>query len=109
MGKSKEIIFKYGIPIACTYFVHFKNISLEQVESGFSKLFEKLELGTPEEKKLLMSAVQKSISRSPYISEFKLLNWRELFPIMQKFTKESWWRDTDYPGEPRFHYSKFII
>lgn len=109
MGKSKEIIFKYGIPIASTYFVHFKNISLEQVESGFSKLFEKLELGTPEEKKLLMSAVQKSISRSPYISEFKLLNWRELFPIMQKFTKESWWRDTDYPGEPRFHYSKFII
>ena len=109
MGKSKEIIFKYGIPIASTYFVHFKNISLEQVESGFSKLFEKLELGTPEEKKLLMSAVQKSISRSPYISEFKLLNWRELFPVMQKFTKESWWRDTDYPGEPRFHYSKFII
>lgn len=109
MGRSKEIIFKYGIPVASTYFVNFKNVPVEQVEAGFTKLFEKLESGTPDEKKLLMSAVQKSISRSPYIPDFKLLNWRELFPIMQKFTKESWWRDTDYPGEPRFHYSKFII
>lgn len=109
MGRSKEIIFKYGIPVASTYFVNFKKVPIEQVESGFTKLFEKLENGTPEEKKLLVSAVQKSISRSPYIPEFLLLDWRDTFPIMQKFSKESWWRESDYPGEPRFQYSKLII
>lgn len=108
IGRSKEIIFKFGIPIASTYFVNFKNVPLDQVLTGFTKLFDKLDSGTAEERKLLVSAVQKSISRSPYIPEFSLLDWRETFPIMQKFTKESWWRDTDYPGEPRFQYNKFI-
>lgn len=107
-GRAKEILFKYGIPIACNYFVNTKNVPLDQVISGFSKLFEKLDSGTPDEKKLLMNAVQKSISRSPYIPEFHLLDWRDEFDILHKFSKESWWKDRDYPGDPRFNYHKFI-
>jgi len=56
----------------------------------------------------LSDIFQKSISRSPYIPEFALLNWRDLFFLAKKFSKESWWREEDYPGEPRFKYDKFL-
>lgn len=107
-GRSKEILSKYGIPIAATYFIHHKDINFDNVVSGFTKLFEKLETGTAEEKKIFSDIMQKSISRSPYIPEFALLNWRDEFKIVQKLKKESWWRDEDYPGEPRFKYDRFL-
>jgi hypothetical protein len=107
-GRSKEILAKYGIPIAATYFIHQKDISYDNVVAGLSKLFAKFESGTDEEKKILSDIFQKSISRSPYIPEFALLNWRDLFFLAKKFSKESWWREEDYPGEPRFKYDKFL-
>jgi hypothetical protein len=62
-----------------------------------------------DEKKLLNDIVQKSISRSPYIAGFELTDWRTLFSeIIERFKEETWWRDQDYPGNPRFKYDKFI-
>jgi hypothetical protein len=108
-GKSKEIYSKYGIPTASTYYKYSKNIEDDQIESGLKKLFVSLAEGTAEDKKLLESIVQKSISRSPYISDFIMLDWRETFQdIVDKFKDETWWRDEDYPGSPRFDYDKFI-
>ena len=108
-GKSKEIYSKYGIPAASTYYMQTKNISEKDIISGLQKLFQSLSEGTIEDRKLLESIFQKSITRSPYIQEFAVLDWREIFQdLADKFKDETWWRDEDYPGAPRFDYSKFI-
>jgi hypothetical protein len=108
-GKSKEIYSKYGIPAASTYYMQTKNISEKDIISGLQKLFQSLSEGTIEDRKLLESIFQKSITRSPYIQEFAVLDWREIFQdLADKFKDETWWRDEDYPGAPRFDYNKFI-
>jgi len=86
-GRSKEILSKYGIPIAATYFIHHKDINFDSVVSGFTKLFEKLDSGTSEETKIFSDIMQKSISRSPYIPEFALLNCRDDFKIVHNLKK----------------------
>jgi hypothetical protein len=65
--------------------------------------------GNAQEKKLLSDIIQKSISRSPYPSDFKLLDWRNLFQQdIAKFKNEIWWRSDDYPGQPRFKIEMFL-
>ena len=100
---------KYGIPVASTYYMQTKNIQEKDIISGLQKLFITLSEGTTEDRKLLESIFQKSITRSPYISGFVLLDWREKFQdLADKYKDETWWRDEDYPGTPRFDYNKFI-
>ena len=109
LGRSKELFSKYGIPIVCTYYAHTHNISKEDFVSGLNQLFETLSKGNAEEKKLIADTFQKSISRSPYLPEFDLLDWREIFvKFTAKYKEETWWRDEDYPGKPRFQFDKFI-
>ena len=109
LGRSKELFSKYGIPIVCTYYAHTHNISKDDFVSGLNKLFETLAKGTAEEKKLIEDTFQKSISRSPYLPEFNLLDWREIFiKYTAKYKEETWWRDEDYPGKPRFQFDKFL-
>lgn len=108
-GKSKELFSKYGIPLACTYYATYKNISDEQLVSGIKKLFYQLSRGNAQERKLLGDIIQKSISRSPYPQEFKILDWRDIFKAeVSKFKTEPWWRNEDYPGQPRFKVEKFL-
>jgi hypothetical protein len=108
-GKSKELFSKYGIPIGCTYYATYKKISDEQLLSGLENLFTQLSTGSVQEKKLLGDIVQKSISRSPYPENFKVLDWREIFSKrISKFKAEPWWRSEDYPGQPRFKVEKFL-
>ncbi len=108
-NRSKEIYSKYGIPIASTYLINKKNIDKDKVQSGLIQWTNSLSTGTVEQKKMLVNILQKSISRSPYIQEFELLEWREvLHDIVAKFKNESWWRDEDYPGLPRFKFDKFL-
>ena len=74
-----------------------------------NQLFLTLSKGNAEEKKLISDTFQKSISRSPYLPEFDLLDWREIFvKYTAKYKEETWWRDEDYPGKPRFQFDKFI-
>jgi len=109
LGRSKELFAKYGIPISCTYYANYFNVSNEDFVSGLTKLFDKLSKGTPEEKKIVSDIFNKSISRSPYLPEFELLNWREIFvKYTTKYKEETWWRDEDYPGNPRFEFQKFL-
>ena len=109
LGRSKELFSKYGIPIVCSYYAHANNISKEDFISGLNKLFETLSKGNAEEKKLISDTFQKSISRSPYLPEFDLLDWREIFiKYTAKYKEETWWRDEDYPGKPRFQFDKFL-
>ena len=109
LGRSKELFSKYGIPIVCSYYAHANNISKENFISGLNKLFETLSKGNAEEKKLISDTFQKSISRSPYLPEFNLLDWREIFvKYTAKYKEETWWRDEDYPGKPRFQFDKFL-
>ncbi len=109
LGRSKELFSKYGIPIVCTYYAHTHNISKEDFVSGLNQLFETLSKGNAAEKKLIADTFQKSISRSPYLPEFDLLDWREIFvKFTAKYKEETWWRDEDYPGKPRFQFDKFI-
>ena len=109
LGRSKELFSKYGIPIVCSYYAHANNISKEDFISGLNKLFETLSNGNAEEKKLISNTFQKSISRSPYLPEFDLLDWREIFiKYTAKYKEETWWRDEDYPGKPRFQFDKFL-
>ena len=108
-GKSKEMYSKYGIPAASTYYNQTKNIKEEDIIGGLHKLFNTLSEGSAEDKKLLENIIQKSITRSPYISGFVLLDWRQTFQdIVEKFKDETWWREEDYPGSPRFDYDKFL-
>jgi hypothetical protein len=38
-----------------------------------------------------------------------LLNWREVFlDIIAKYKNEVWWKEEDYPGNPRFDFNKLI-
>ena len=109
LGRSKELFSKYGIPIVCSYYANANNISKEDFISGLNKLFETLSKGNAEEKKLISDTFQKSISRSPYLPEFDLLDWREIFiKYTAKYKEETWWRDEDYPGKPRFQFDKFL-
>lgn len=109
LGRSKELFSKYGIPIVCTYYAHTHNISKEDFISGLTQLFDTLLKGGVEEKKLVEDIFQKSISRSPYLPEFDLLDWREIFiKYTAKYKEETWWREEDYPGNPRFQFDKFI-
>ena len=86
-----------------------KSIEEKDIISGLQKLFLSLNEGTLEDRKLLESIFQKSISRSPYLDGFIMLEWREIFQdLAAKFKDETWWRDEDYPGSPRFDYDKFI-
>ena len=109
LGRSKELFSKYGIPIVCTYYAQANNISKEDFVSGLNQLFETLSKGNAAEKKLIADTFQKSISRSPYLPEFNLLDWREIFvKYTAKYKEETWWRDEDYPGKPRFQFDKFL-
>jgi hypothetical protein len=109
LGRSKELFSKYGIPIVCTYYAHTKNISKEDFISGLNQLFQTLSKGNAEEKKIISDTFQKSVSRSPYLPEFELLDWREIFvKYTTKYKEETWWRDEDYPGKPRFQFDKFL-
>lgn len=108
-GKSKELFSKYGIPIACTYYATYKNISDEQLVSGLRNLFNQLSKGNIQEKQLFGDIIQKSISRSPYPNDFKILDWREIFATeISKYKSEPWWRPDDYPGQARFKVEKFL-
>jgi len=108
-GKSKELFSKYGIPISCTYYSTYKNISDEQLILGLKKLFNQLSKGNIQEKQLMSDIIQKSISRSPYNENFKLLDWRKVFETeISKYKVEPWWRLDDYPGQPRFKVEMFL-
>jgi len=109
LGRSKEMFSKYGIPIVCTYYANTQKISKEDFISGLNQLFLTLSKGNAEEKKLIADTFQKSVSRSPYLPEFEMLDWREIFiNYTAKYKEETWWRDEDYPGNPRFQFDKFI-
>ena len=109
LGRSKELFSKFGIPIVCSYYANTKNISKEDFISGLNQLFLTLSKGNAEEKKLIADTFQKSVSRSPYLPEFEMLDWREIFvKYTAKYKEETWWRDEDYPGNPRFQFDKFI-
>ena len=108
-GRTKEIFTVYGIPIAATYFHYHKNVSLKSLQSGLNQLFESYLKGDQEHQGLLMKTVQRSINRSPYLNDFILLDWREVFPeIVNKFNKEPWYRDVDYTGNPQYKLDKFL-
>jgi hypothetical protein len=108
-GRSKEIYSKYGIPIASTYFSNKRNIPNNSIISGLEQLFSNLSTGTQEQKQLLADIFQKSISRSPYLEDFVLLDWREQFKdFLEKYKEEPWYREEDYPGSPRFEFEKFL-
>ncbi len=108
-GKSKELFSKYGIPIASTYYAKYKKVSDQDLANGLKNLFLQMSKGNVQEKKLLSDIIQKSISRSPYPSDFKLLDWRNLFQQdIAKFKNEIWWRSDDYPGQPRFKIEMFL-
>ena len=32
----------------------------------------------------------------------------EINDVIEKFKNESWWREEDYPGSPRFKFDKFL-
>ena len=108
-NRSKEIYSKYGIPIASTFLINKKNIDKEKVKSGLIQWILSLSSGNNEQRKMLTSILQKSISRSPYIDNFELLDWRDVLnDVIEKFKNESWWREEDYPGSPRFKFDKFL-
>lgn len=108
-GRTKEIFTVYGIPIAATYFHNHKNVSLKSLQSGLKQLFESYLKGDQEQQGLLMKTVQRSINRSPYLNDFVLLDWREVFPeVVNKFNKEPWYRDVDYTGNPQYKLDKFL-
>ena len=108
-GRQREIYSKFGIPIASTYFINKKNFDYENVKINLITLFETLAEGNLEQKRLLGDIFQKSITRSPYLDSMYLLNWRDVFSsLVEKYTKESWWKDDDYLGKPRFDFDKIL-
>jgi hypothetical protein len=105
----REIYLKFGIPIACTYFVNHQNYELSDVIENSRKLFMVMIKGNADQKKLLGEIFQKSISRSPYIKNMLMMDWRSEFSDMtERYKKEIWWKDSDYSGNSRFDYNKLL-
>jgi hypothetical protein len=105
----REIYLKFGIPIACTYFVNHQSYELKDVIDNSRKLFMAMSKGSLPQKKALGDIFQKSISRSPYIENMLVMDWRSEFSDMtERYKKEIWWKESDYSGNSRFDYNKLL-
>jgi hypothetical protein len=108
-GKTREVFITYGIPLAATYFVSHKNISLKNVIAGLQQLFATFANGDNEQKLFISRVIQRSISRGPYIDRFELLDWRDVFKeVIEPFKSELWYREEDFSGKPQYKLEKFL-
>lgn len=108
-GKTREVFITYGIPLAATYFVNHKNISLKNVIAGLQQLFSTFANSGNEEKLFISKVIQRSISRGPYIDDFELLDWRDVFKeVIEPFKSELWYREEDFSGKPQYKLEKFL-
>jgi hypothetical protein len=108
-GKASEIFVRFGIPIAASYFIIYKGISEESIIKGLCSYIEKLKTGGLESEPRIKQIFERSIIRSPYNSNFALLDWRTRFnQYCNKYKSEKWWRDEDYKGNPLNEYSRLI-
>lgn len=99
-GRATEILARYGIPVTLTYFVRVKGIREEVAVSGVAQRLTAMAKGTPQDREQLERIAHASVIGSPYPGEFLLRDWRAIFPEAAAFSKETWWRKSDYTGAP---------
>lgn len=108
-SKASHLFYRFGIPIAATYFLQIKGLKEETVLKGLQFYLNTLANGDVEQKNILSVVCERSVMKSPYPIEFNFLDWREKYkPIISQFAKENWWRDSDYKGKPLSEYNKLI-
>jgi hypothetical protein len=108
-SKASHLFYRFGIPIAATYFLQIKGIKEETVVKGLEVFMNTLANGDAEQRNMLSVICERSVMKSPYPEEFNFLDWREKYKAYSsRFVKENWWRDNDYKGKPLSEYSKLI-
>ena len=108
-SKASHLFYRFGIPIATTYFLQVKGIKEETVAKGLDFLLNSLSNGDAEQKNTLSVICERSVMKSPYPQEFNYLDWRERYSkISSQYKKENWWRDNDFKGKPLSEYNKLI-
>jgi hypothetical protein len=108
-GKITEVFVRFGIPVAVTYIVNFRNIPIENIIDATEQRIKLLYNGSTVEKTQLEKILQSSVIGSPYPSGFMALDWRQMFSsFVNKYKTEPWWRDEDYRGKPLQKYYSLI-
>lgn len=108
-GKITEVFIRFGIPVAVTYLVNFRNIDEAKILKATKDRISALFGGSSVERNQLGKIFQSSIIGSPYPPEFLASDWRERFEAyVVPFKKENWWRDDDYKGKPLPKYYSLI-
>ena len=108
-SKASHLFYRFGIPIAATYFLQIKGIKEETVVKGLEVFMNTLANGDAEQRNMLSIICERSVMKSPYPEEFNFLDWRERYKTYSsRFNKENWWRDNDYKGKPLSEYGKLI-
>jgi hypothetical protein len=108
-GKASEIFVRFGIPVAATYFICYKNFKPDVVESGLRNLIEKYMSSDVESKSKILQMFYRSVIKSPYPLGFEMLDWRERFKeYCEKYHEDTWWRNKDYNGKYLSEYDKIL-
>ena len=108
-SKASHLFYRFGIPIAATYFLQIKGLKEDTVVKGLQFFLNTLANGDAEQKNTLSVVCERSVMKSPYPSEFNFLDWRDRYKtVISQFANENWWRDNDYKGKPLSEYNKLI-
>jgi hypothetical protein len=108
-GKITEVFVRFGIPVALTYLVKIKKMNEDNLIKATEQRIKLLSSGSSLEKEQLEKMLHSSVIGSPYPDDFIGLDWRENFSsYINKYIKESWWRQEDYKGKPLTKYYSLI-
>lgn len=104
---SLGLLMRFGIPLAAAFLG--KVYPAERVAIGIgSRLAKMIEARAIED---VCKIARQSITASPYIDGFPLLDWRDRFSEIWDVAgcrSQTWWRNDDYPGRPYLEYDEFV-
>lgn len=108
-GKATEIISRFGIPVATTYFVSIKGFGKDRLVAAFKERFVAMQKTGAEGNAQMIRIFQSSVIGSPYPEGFLLTDWREVFgSFLEPFTNDPWYRPDDYKGQPLEKYDAIL-
>lgn len=108
-GQATEIIVRFGLPVATTYFVMTKGFKEASLRAAFRDRCAKMLSGGAEGREQLSRVFQSSVLGSPYPEGFLLTDWRgEYAGLLEPFEGDAWYRAEDYKGRPLAKYAAVL-
>ena len=108
-GKATEVVVRFGIPVAVTYFVKVKGFGQTRLIQALHERFNSMVKSGAEGHLQVSRVFQASVLGSPYPADFLALNWRvEFADLVKIFEGDSWYRPDDYKGRPLGKYDAIL-